>query len=60
MLTDLSSRQDLIDAYPDYLEGIGRFPGTYHITLRENATPVVHPPTQVPYCSTALGTGQTE
>ena len=48
MLTDLSSRQDLIDAYPDRFEGIGRFPGTYHITLRENATPVVHPPRKCP------------
>ena len=42
MLKDLSSRQDLIDAYPDRFEGIGRFPGTYHITLREDARPVVH------------------
>ena len=47
-LTDLSSRQDLIDAYPDRFEGIGRFPGTYHITLRENTTPVVHPPRKCP------------
>ena len=47
-LTDLSSRQDLIDAYPDRFEGIGRFPGTYHITLRENARPVVHPPRKCP------------
>ena len=42
MLKDLSSRQDLIDAYPDRFEGIGRFPGTYHITLCEDARPVVH------------------
>ena len=48
MLTDLSSRQDLINAYPDRFKGIGRFPGTYPITLRENSTPVVHPPRKCP------------
>ena len=47
-LTDLSSRQDLINAYPDHFKGIGCFPGTYHITLRENSTPVVHPPCKCP------------
>ena len=33
MLQTLSSREDLISAYPDCFGGIGRFPGTYHITL---------------------------
>ena len=32
-LQTLSSREDLISAYPDHFEGIGCFPGTYHITL---------------------------
>ena len=44
MLQTLSSREDLISAYPDRFEGIGCFPGTYHITLREDAQPVVHAP----------------
>jgi len=48
MLKNISSRQDLIDAYPDRFEGIGRFPGTYHITLREDARPVVHAPHKCP------------
>ena len=29
-------------------EGIGRFPGTYHITLRNDAKPVVHAPRKCP------------
>ena len=33
MLQTLSSREDLISAYPDCFEGIACFPGTYHITL---------------------------
>ena len=48
MLENLISRQDLIDAYPDRFEGIGRFPGTYHITLHEDARPVVHAPHKCP------------
>ena len=37
MLQTLSSREDLISTYPDCFEGIRCFPGTYHITLREDA-----------------------
>ena len=48
MLQTLSSREDLISAYPDRFEGIGCFPGTYHITLREDAQPVVHAPRKCP------------
>ena len=33
MLQTLNSREDLFSAYPDCFEGIGCFPGTYHITL---------------------------
>ena len=43
-LKPFSSREDLINTYPDHFEGIGRFPGTYHITLRKDARPVVHAP----------------
>ena len=47
-LKTLSSREDLINEYPDRFDGIGRFPGTYHITLREDAKPVVHAPCKCP------------
>ena len=31
-LQQLNTKEDLIKAYPDRFEGIGHFPGTYHIT----------------------------
>ena len=34
--------------YPDCFQGIGQFPGEYHITLKDDATPVIHPPRRVP------------
>ena len=36
-LKPFSSREDLINAYPDHFKGIGCFPGTYHITLQKDA-----------------------
>ena len=44
----IKSTQDLVDKYPDRFQGIGRFPGEYHITLEDNAEPVVHPPRKFP------------
>ena len=44
----LNTKEDLIKAYPDRFEGIGRFPGTYHITLRSDAKPVIHAPRKCP------------
>ena len=41
---DLTNLQPLNKAYPDRFEGIGHFPGTYHITLWNDARPVVHAP----------------
>ena len=43
-LKRINSKDDLLKAYPDRLEGIGKFPGTYHIYLKEDAIPVVHTP----------------
>ena len=43
-LQPLNTKEDLIKAYPDRFEGIGCFPGTYHITLRNDARPIVHAP----------------
>ena len=47
-LGPINSCEDLIKAYPDCFEGIGKFPGTYHIYLKEDAIPVVHPPRKCP------------
>ena len=33
----LNSSEDFIKAYPDQFEGIGWFPGTYHISLQDDA-----------------------
>ena len=44
----INSKDDLIKAYPDQFEGIGKFPGTYHIYLKEDAIPVVHTPHKCP------------
>ena len=42
----INSKDDLIKTYPDRFEGIGKFPGTYHIYLKEDA---------IPNCHTTLG-----
>ena len=33
-LISMNSSDNLIKAYPDQFKGIGKFPGTYHIYLR--------------------------
>ena len=53
-LKPFSSREDLINAYPDRFKGIRRFPGTYHITLRKDAQPVVHAPRKCPIATWPL------
>ena len=35
-LKPINSEDDLIKTYPDQFEGIGKFPGTYHIYLKED------------------------
>ena len=47
-LKPINSKDDLIKAYPDQFEGIGKFPGTYHIYLKEDAIPVVRTPRKCP------------
>ena len=47
-LKPINFKDDLIKAYPDRFEGIGKFPGTYHIYLKEDAIPVVHTPWKCP------------
>ena len=41
---DMKNLKLIIKAYPDRFEGIGKFPGTYHIYFREDAIPVVYTP----------------
>ena len=50
----INSKDDLIKAYPDRFEGIGKFPGTYHIYLKEDAIPVVHTPRKCPIAISPL------
>ena len=40
----LNSRDDLTKVNPDRFKQIGKFPGIYHIYLREDAIPVVNTP----------------
>ena len=47
-LQPLNTKEDLIKAYPDRFEEIGCFTGTYHITLWNDAKPVVHAPQKCP------------
>lgn len=44
----ITSREKLETLYPDRFEGIGKFPGEFHITLKDGAQPVVHPPRKYP------------
>ena len=48
LTSPLNSSEDLIKAYADQFEGIGWFPGTYHISLHDDAKPVVHVPRKCP------------
>jgi len=40
----LRDKQDLITQYPECFNGIGKFPGEYHITVNPNVPPVIHAP----------------
>ncbi|GFX75387.1 transposon Ty3-I Gag-Pol polyprotein [Trichonephila clavipes] len=43
------SKNELIKQYKDVFTGVGEFPNEpYHITLKEHAVPVIHPPRRVP------------
>ncbi|XP_022099493.1 uncharacterized protein LOC110984016 [Acanthaster planci] len=46
--TPICTKDDLCKLYPDRFTGIGRFPGEYHIELKDNACPVVQPPRKYP------------
>ncbi|GFT06271.1 uncharacterized protein K02A2.6 [Trichonephila clavipes] len=43
------NKNELIKQYKDVFTGVGEFPNEpYHITLKDNAVPVIHPPRRVP------------
>ncbi|GFX79803.1 transposon Ty3-I Gag-Pol polyprotein [Trichonephila clavipes] len=43
------SENELLKQYKDVFTGVGEFPNEpYHITLKDNAVPVIHPPIRVP------------
>ncbi|XP_041464585.1 uncharacterized protein K02A2.6-like [Lytechinus variegatus] len=44
----LRDKRDLQQRFPDCFTGIGRFPGEFHITLMEDAHPVVHASRKLP------------
>ena len=39
----------ILDEYPEVFKGLGKLPGTYHITIDPSVNPVVHPPRRVPH-----------
>ena len=47
-LQQVNTKKDLIKVYADRFEGIGHFPGTYHITHQNDAKPVVQAPQKCP------------
>ncbi|KAK7087114.1 hypothetical protein V1264_021204 [Littorina saxatilis] len=46
--TPIQDAKELKRLYPDRFEGIGEFHGDLHITLKENAQPVIQPPRKYP------------
>ena len=47
-LRPIHDRDSLKTQYPDRFTGIGKFPGKFHITLKEDAHPTVQPPRKYP------------
>ena len=44
----IQNTADLQREFPDCFEGIGRFTGKYHITLKPDVRPIIHPPRKCP------------
>ena len=45
---EITSAKDLQTFYPDRFKGIGKFPNKCHLTLKEDAHPIKHPPRKAP------------
>ena len=46
--TPIRSTDNLIKEFPDWFQGIGRFPSEYKIRLHHDAHPVIHAPRKCP------------
>ena len=44
----ICSAEKLREIYPDRFTGLGKFPGKYKLTLKEDANPVIHAPRRAP------------
>ena len=44
----IPDKETLVNLYPDRFEGLGKFPGKYHIDVRSDVKPVVKPPRKYP------------
>jgi hypothetical protein len=42
------TKEQVLNTYSSVFNGIGKLPGELEIQLRDNLTPVVHPPRRVP------------
>ena len=47
-LPPICSTADLRQEFLDHFEGIGKFPGKYHITVKPDSKPVIHTPQKCP------------
>ena len=45
--TPIQTKEDVKRTYPQLFDGIGKFPGKYHINIDSSAKPVIHPPRRV-------------
>ena len=43
-----NAKKGILEKYPKCFRGVGLFPGEYHIDLKQDAEPVIHPPRRVP------------
>ena len=43
-----NAKKGILEKYPKCFRGVGLFPGEYHIDLKQDAKPVIHPPRRVP------------
>ncbi|KAI5720179.1 hypothetical protein M8J77_003057 [Diaphorina citri] len=43
------TKDEILEENKDVFTGLGKIPGKYHITLKEDAVPVISPPRRVPF-----------
>ena len=42
------AKEKLLEKYPKFFRGVGLFSGEYHIDLKHDAEPVIHPRRRIP------------